>query len=382
MRRKLAPYRPAMGTIAYVVGARPNFVKMAPVERALRRRLPSWRHVRIDTGQHYDREMSGIFEDELGIPAAQYRLGVGSGTHGAQTGRALERIEQALVRERPELLLVPGDVNSTLAGALAAAKLGVPVGHIEAGLRSFDRSMPEEMNRVLVDQLADWCYIHSAEAVDNLLREGVAEERIVFTGNTMIDTLVRMTPHVERSRVLTDLGLEHGRYLLVTLHRPALVDGPLLADVVQRLDRLAHVLPVVFPLHPRTRVRLRALPQSGRVQFVDPLGYIDFLALETHARAVLTDSGGVQEETTFLGVPCFTLRDSTERPVTLSEGTNRLLGLDPEAIDRLPELIATAQRPLRPPRGWDGQAAERLADSVAEALAPEVPALVGAGVHG
>ena len=371
-----------MGTIAYVVGARPNFVKMAPVERALRRRLPFWRHVRIDTGQHYDREMSGIFEDELGIPAAQYRLGVGSGPHGAQTGRALERIEQALVRERPELLLVPGDVNSTLAGALAAAKLGVRIGHIAAGLRSFDRSMPEEVNRVLVDQLADWCYVHSAEAVSNLVREGIPEERIVFTGNTMIDTLVRMQPRVASSRVLTGLGLEAGRYLLVTLHRPALVDGPLLADVVERLDRLAHELPVVFPLHPRTRGRLRALPQSGRVQFVDPLGYIDFLALETHARAVLTDSGGVQEETTFLGVPCFTLRDSTERPVTLSQGTNRLLGLDPEAIDRLPEMIAKAQRPLRPPRGWDGQAAERLADSVAAALAPDVPALVGAGVHG
>jgi UDP-N-acetylglucosamine 2-epimerase (non-hydrolysing) len=371
-----------MDTIAYVVGARPNFVKMAPVERALRRRLPAWRHVRIDTGQHYDREMSGIFEAELGIGPPEYRLGVGSGPHGAQTARALERIEEALVRERPALVLVPGDVNSTLAGALAAAKLGIRVGHVEAGLRSFDRSMPEELNRVLVDHLADWCYVHSPEAVANLLREGIAEERIVFTGNTMIDTLVRMQPRVARSRVLADLGLEPGRYLLVTLHRPALVDGPLLVDAIERLDALAQVLPVVFPLHPRTRARLRALPRSGRLRLVDPLGYIDFLALETHARAVLTDSGGVQEETTFLGVPCFTLRDSTERPVTLSEGTNLLLGLDPEAIDRLPDLIETAPRPLRPPRGWDGQAAERLADSVAVSLAPGVPALAGAGVHG
>jgi UDP-N-acetylglucosamine 2-epimerase (non-hydrolysing) len=279
-------------------------------------------------------------------------------------------------------VLVPGDVNSTLAGALAAAKLGIRVGHVEAGLRSYDRSMPEELNRVLVDHLADWCYVHSAGAVENLRREGIPPERIVFTGNTMIDTLVRMQPRVARSRVLADLGLERGRYLLVTLHRPALVDGPLLADAIERLDALAQVLPVVFPLHPRTRARLRALPQSGRLRLVDPLGYIDFLALETHARAVLTDSGGIQEETTFLGVPCFTLRDSTERPVTLTEGTNLLLGLDPEAIDRLPELIVAAPRPLRPPHGWDGQAAERLADSVAAAFAGDVTELAGAGMHG
>jgi UDP-N-acetylglucosamine 2-epimerase (non-hydrolysing) len=367
-------------TIAYLVGARPNFVKMAPVEHALRRRLPAWRHVRIDTGQHYDREMSGIFEDELGLPAPHYRLGVGSGTHGAQTARALERIEDALVRERPALLLVPGDVNSSLAGALAAAKLGIQVGHVESGLRSFDRSMPEEVNRVLIDHLADWCYVHSADAVDNLLNEGIPQERIVFVGNTMIDTLVRMQPRVARSHALGDLGLERNGYLLVTLHRPALVDGPLLAETVDRLNALAETLPVVFPVHPRTRERLRALPHARRLRLVDPLGYIDFLALEAHARAVLTDSGGLQEETTFLGVPCFTLRDSTERPVTLSEGTNLLLGLDPEAIDRLPELIAAAPRPLRPPHGWDGHAADRLADSVVAALEPAVPALAGA--HG
>src|SRR3954469_14115195 len=205
LRCNPASYRPVVGTIAYLVGARPNFVKMAPVERALRRRLPAWRHARIDTGQHYDREMSGIFEEELGLPAPDYRLGVGSGSHGAQTARALERIESVLVEEEPELLLVPGDVNSTLAGALAAAKLGIQVGHVESGLRSGDRSMPEEVNRVLVDHLADWCYVHSADAVENLLSEGIARERIVFAGNTMIDTLVRMRPRVERSQVLTEL---------------------------------------------------------------------------------------------------------------------------------------------------------------------------------
>jgi UDP-N-acetylglucosamine 2-epimerase (non-hydrolysing) len=370
-----------MHTIAYVVGARPNFVKMAPVERALRERLPRWRHVCIHTGQHYDAEMSGIFLAELGVAPPAYRLGVGSGPHGAQTARALERIETALEREQPELVLVPGDVNSTLAAALAAVKLGIPVGHVEAGLRSFDRSMPEEVNRVLVDQISDWCYVHSPEAVDNLALEGIAPERIVFTGNTMIDTLVRMRPHIERSSAPARLGLARGGYLLVTLHRPALVDGPLLVEVLQRLEALSHVLPVVFPLHPRTRARLGRLPGSGRLLLVDPLGYIDFLALETYARAVLTDSGGVQEETTFLGVPCFTLRDTTERPVTLWEGTNQLLGLQPEAIDGLPDLIATARRPLQPPSGWDGHAAERLAESVAVAVGAAEPAVLRV-VHG
>ena len=235
---------------------------------------------------------------------------------------------------------------------------------------------------MLVDHVADWCYVHSNDSVENLLAEGIARERIVFVGNTMIDTLVRMGPRVARSNVLGQLGLERGGYVLVTLHRPALVDGPLLADTVERLGELARSIPVVFPVHPRTRARLRALPRAAGVHFVDPLGYIDFLALETHARAVLTDSGGVQEETTFLGVPCFTLRDSTERPVTLSEGTNLLLGLDPAAIGRLPELIEAAPRPLRAPSGWDGHAAERLSDSVVAAFAPEIPALAGAGARG
>jgi UDP-N-acetylglucosamine 2-epimerase (non-hydrolysing) len=368
-----------MGTIAYVVGARPNYVKMAPVEQALRRRLPGWRHVCIDTGQHYDHEMAGIFQSELGLAPPAYRLGVGSASHGAQTARALERIEDALVRERPQLVLVPGDVNSTLAAALAAVKLGIPVGHVEAGLRSFDRTMPEEINRVLVDQISDWCYVHSDEAVQNLAFEGVAPERIVFTGNTMIDTLVRMQPLVERSRVHARLGVARGAYLLVTLHRPALVDGPLLDEVLARLERLAQAIPVVFPLHPRTRARLGAFRPSARLHLVDPLGYVDFLALETHARGVLTDSGGVQEETTFLGVPCFTLRDTTERPVTLWDGTNQLLGLDPAAIETVPALIARARRPPAPPTGWDGHAAERLAESVAVALGAAQPvALAGA----
>jgi UDP-N-acetylglucosamine 2-epimerase (non-hydrolysing) len=353
---------------------------MAPVERALRARLPGWRHVCIHTGQHYDAELSEIFLRELDVPPPTYLLGVGSGAHGAQTGRALERIEEVLLREEPEYVLVPGDVNSTLAAALAAAKLNIPVGHIEAGLRSFDRTMPEELNRLLVDQLAEHCFVHSRDAIDNLRHEGVPEERVVFAGNTMIDTLVRMRPAIERSDVRARLGLDDHGYLLVTLHRPALVDGPLLDDVIERLEAIADDLPVVFPVHPRTRARLGSRPAS-RLQLIDPLGYIDFLALEAHAAGVLTDSGGVQEETTFLGVPCFTLRDSTERPVTLTEGTNSLLGLDPEALDALPDLLAHPPRLLRPPHGWDGHAAERIADAVVSALHLALPLAAAGGAH-
>jgi UDP-N-acetylglucosamine 2-epimerase (non-hydrolysing) len=368
-------------TLVYVVGARPNFPKLAPVERALRARLPGWRHVCVHTGQHYDEELSEVFLRELDVPPPAHLLGVGSGTHGAQTARALERVEEVLLREDPAYVLVPGDVNSTLAAALAAAKLDIPVGHVEAGLRSFDRTMPEELNRVLVDHLAEHCFVHSDDAVHNLRREGVDEGRIVFAGNTMIDTLVRMRPAIERSDARRRLGLDDHGYLLVTLHRPALVDGPLLDEVIDRLDALAADLPVVFPVHPRTRAQLAERPLA-RLQLVDPLGYVDFLALEAHAAGVLTDSGGVQEETTFLGIPCFTLRDSTERPVTLTEGTNHLLGLDPEALDDVPQLLAHPPRPLRPPRGWDGHAAERIADTVLSALGVDAPLAVAGGARG
>lgn len=358
-------------TLAYVVGARPNFVKTAPVVRALARRLPGARHIVINTGQHYDREMAEIFFEELEMPEPAYELGVGSGAHGAQTAKALERIEEVLVQERPAAVLVPGDVNSTLAGALAASKLGIPVGHIEAGLRSYDRTMPEELNRLLTDQLSDWLFTHSPEALPNLVREGIPAERVHLVGNTMIDTLVAIRPRVEHSTIHERLGIAPGGYCLVTLHRPALVDGPLLPRAMAALTRLAATIPVVFPMHPRTRARLGdALPAAPGLTITGPIGYVDFLALELRARCVLTDSGGVQEETTSLGVPCFTLRANTERPVTITQGTNRLLGLDPEEVDRLPALLAEAEaRPAPPqPEGWDGRAAERLAEIVARDL--------------
>jgi UDP-N-acetylglucosamine 2-epimerase (non-hydrolysing) len=365
--------------IVYIVGARPNIVKMAPVLREMRSRAPEMRHLLVHTGQHYDRALSEVFFEEFGLGEPDRMLGVGSGTHGEQTARALERVEELLAEVRPVCVVVPGDVNSTLAGALAAAKLGVPVAHLEAGLRSFDRTMPEEINRVLVDQISRWCFIHSPEAAENLRREGVEEERIRFVGNTMIDTLVALRGRIGESSVLGRLGLDAGRYLLVTLHRPALVDGPLLEPAMEALAGVARSgLSVVFPVHPRTRARLAGVDVDG-VLLIEPVGYLDFLALQAGAAGVLTDSGGVQEETTFLRVPCFTLRDNTERPITVSQGTNRLLGLRPEAIAEIPGLLA--RQGSSEPReidGWDGRAAVRVADELLRDLSG---ALEGSSLH-
>jgi UDP-N-acetylglucosamine 2-epimerase (non-hydrolysing) len=360
-------------TVLHVVGARPNFVKMAPVIHELRARLPSVRQVLVHTGQHYDREMSDVFLQELDVPEPDYLLGVGSGGHGTQTGRALERLEPVVERERPDAVVVAGDVNSTLAGALAAVKLGIPVAHVEAGLRSFDRTMPEEINRVLVDQVARWCFTHSPEAKENLAREGVGEDRVHFVGNTMIDTLVRLRPRIERSDVLARLGLQPRRYAVVTLHRPRLVDGSLFPRALASLERLSSELPVVFPVHPRARQRIPARPRASGLKLVEPLGYVDFLALESAAAAMITDSGGLQEETTYLRVPCFTLRDSTERPITITQGTNRLLGLDVESIERVPRMLGRTPVPLAAPAGWDGRAAERLVAVLARSLEQTEP---------
>ncbi len=367
---------PAGPCVVYIMGARPNFVKMAPVVHEMRARAPELRHVVVHTGQHYDAEMSGIFLEQLGMWEPDYLLGVGSGTHGVQTARALERLEAVLDELRPRAVVVPGDVNSTLAGGLAAAKLQIPIAHLEAGLRSFDRTMPEEINRVLVDQLAQWCFIHSAEAEEHLNREGIESHRVRFVGNTMIDTLVRLRPCVSESSVHRALGIDRHGYLLVTLHRPALVDGPLLAPVVAALTEIARELPVVFPMHPRTRGRIqREAAAAPGLVLLDPVGYVDFLALETFAAGVLTDSGGVQEETTFLRVPCFTLRDNTERPITLTHGTNKLLGMRPERIAEIVGSLAKTPVNLRSPPGWDGRASTRVADVLVSELGGTGPVL-------
>jgi len=350
--------------LAHVVGTRPNLVKMAPVIAAGGERFGDDANTVIHTGQHYDRAMSEIFFEELGVPEPDHMLGVGSGTHAEQTARVLERLEPVLVEDRPDLVVVPGDVNSTLAAALCGSQLEIPIAHVESGLRSFDRSMPEETNRIVTDHLSAICFLHCEEAIENLRSEGVAGERLEFVGNTMIDTLVALEERFRERGTARSLGHEPGSYLLVTLHRPALVDGPLLGEAMAALADAAAELPVIFPVHPRTRKMLAGEEFEG-VELIDPVGYLDFLSLEAEAAAVLTDSGGIQEETTFLGVRCFTLRDNTERPVTVRAGTNELLGLEPARIAEIPQRLADAPaKPPHPPEKWDGNAAQRAVDVI------------------
>jgi UDP-N-acetylglucosamine 2-epimerase (non-hydrolysing) len=354
-----------MAEICFVVGARPNFMKAAPVYQAL---APLGHDlVLIHTGQHYDAEMSDVFLEELGLPIPDVFLGIGSGTHAEQTARALVGIEEILLERRLALVVVSGDVNSTLAGALAAAKLEIPVAHIESGLRSYDNSMPEEHNRRLTDHLSTILLTHSTSAGSNLTREGIDTASIHHVGNTMIDSLLRHLEAARDRRPWEELDLAPDGYGLVTLHRPELVDDPgLLRSTITELIKLAERFPLVFPVHPRTAQRVssfnlkRELDPSG-ILITEPLGYLDFLGLEAEARFVLTDSGGLQEEASALGVCCFTLRNATDRPITIELGTNTLLGVAPRRIAEIPELIAQP-KPFEPIPLWDGRAGERAAD--------------------
>lgn len=353
--------------ICFVVGARPNFMKAAPVHKALAEGHPEVDLLLVHTGQHYDAAMSDVFIDELELPIPDAFLGVGSGTHAEQTAKALVGVERLLLEHRPTLVVVSGDVNSTLAAALAASKLQVPVAHIESGLRSFDETMPEEANRRLTDHLSQILLTHSSGAVANLVGEGIDPSRVHLVGNTMVDSVLRYLPAARASEPWLALGVEPGRFGLVTLHRPALVDDPvLLRETVEALQELAADVTLVFPLHPRTQSRLAeagvdvtALGASG-IRLCEPLGYLAFLGLESEARFVLTDSGGVQEETSALGVRCFTFRDSTERPITTELGTNTLLGVRPEGLQRIPRLLR-GQQEFREIPLWDGRAGERAA---------------------
>jgi len=355
-----------------VAGARPNFMKVAPILRVLGAGPLSPRLVH--TGQHYDEGMSGVFFRDLGIAEPDVYLGVGSGSHGQQTARILAAYEEHLVRTRPAAAVVVGDVNSTMACTLAAVKLGIPVAHVEAGLRSFDRTMPEEINRLVTDTLADLLLVSEPAGEENLRREGIADGRIRYVGNVMIDTLVRELPGARALGVTERLGLPAGGFAYVTLHRPSNVDDPArLARLANLLGALGARLPVVFPVHPRTRERLRGTGLEGQlasapgVLLLEPLGYRESLGLMAGARLVLTDSGGVQEETSYLGVPCLTLRPNTERPVTVSLGTNVVVG---EEIERawplIEEVLAGRHKAGRPIPGWDGHAAERVAAALAE----------------
>lgn len=365
--------------LACVVGARPNFMKMAPLLRA----LEAYSHVQavlIHTGQHYDQNLSDVFFHELGMKRPDVHLDVGSGEHGAQTARVLERFE-AVLREGPpggkqfDRVVVVGDVNSTMAASLAAVKRGVPVAHVEAGLRSFDRSMPEEINRVVTDSVSDVLLVSEPAGMTNLQREGHPDSQLHLVGNVMIDTLLQLLPKVQAGNGLASYGVEPGRYGVVTLHRPANVDGPeTLSRLVEVFVEMSNDLPLVFPVHPRTNARLRQLGLARRLEtetgivLLPPLGYLDFLALTSQAKVIVTDSGGLQEESTALGIPCLTARPNTERPITVEEGTSTLIGNDPaELRGQLRTVLDGRYKQGRCPSLWDGKAAQRIAKVLTEA---------------
>jgi UDP-N-acetylglucosamine 2-epimerase (non-hydrolysing) len=355
--------------VVHIVGARPNFMKIAPVFRGLASD-PRVRQCIVHTGQHYDFNMSDVFFQQLGLPQPDISLGVGSGTHARQTAEVMVRLEPILEERRPDWVLVYGDVNSTAAGALVCAKLLIRLGHVEAGLRSFDRTMPEEVNRLMTDQLADALFTPSVDGDKNLAREGIPPEKVHLVGNVMIDTLIRLLPKAEAGwpdlcQRLNLQKTERG-FALVTLHRPSNVDqNDSLTALVDVLDLIGRDIRVLFAVHPRTRQRMATFglkPTSEQVQLVDPLGYLDFLALQKHAAVVITDSGGIQEETTFLQVPCLTVRENTERPITISQGTNRLVGRDPSRLYReMQRVLAGEVRRGKVPPFWDGRAGQRIA---------------------
>src|SRR5450755_909388 len=365
--------------ILNVVGARPNLVKIAPLLRAMQLHKQI-EPILVHTGQHYDEKLSAIFFQQMGIPKPDINLSVGSGSQAWQTAEILKRIEPVLVEQKPDVVLVVGDVNSTVAASLAAAKLGIPIAHVEAGLRSFDRSMPEEINRVVTDALADYLFVTEVSAIDNLLKEGRSREQIHFVGNVMIDALQQFLPLAQESRILEDLGLvQDGKcqqFGVLTLHRPANVDSAAgLGALVDMLETVADKLPIIFPVHPRTRLKLAELgrKEHSGIRTIDPLGYLEFLCLLSRARLVLTDSGGIQEETTALGVPCLTLRENTERPITVTKGTNRIVGQNPQLVrEAVKSILSHQDKAGEMPELWDGHAADRIVQILIRDITPNL----------
>ena len=361
--------------IINVAGARPNFMKIAPLMEALRA-TGGIEPVLVHTGQHYDERMSDLFFRQLGIPEPDINLDVGSASHAVQTAEIMKAFEPVVLEQRPDAVLVVGDVNSTIACGLVAVKLGVRLVHVEAGLRSFDRAMPEEVNRLLTDAISDLLFCTEQSGVDNLRREGVPDAKIHFVGNVMIDTLLKNRAKAEESTILAELGLQPNGYGVLTLHRPSNVDDPaVFGRLLDAFEAIQRELPIVFPIHPRTRKSLRQSALGRRVEampdlrLIDPAGYLDFLKLMSSAKLVLTDSGGIQEETTILKVPCLTLRENTERPVTAEIGSNRIVGTDPAKIlAAFREATEGTGRPPKTPPLWDGQAAGRIAGILAERL--------------
>ena len=351
--------------IINVVGARPNFMKIAPIMRAMK----AYRKIKpllVHTGQHYDANMSGAFFKDLELPKSDIHLEVGSGTHAEQTARVMERFEKVLFKEKPNLVLVVGDVNSTLACSLAASKLHIKVAHVEAGLRSFDRRMPEEINRVLTDQMSDLLFTTCKDADRNLAKEGIAQDKVFLVGDVMIDTLLRSMETVDQRPKTKDRRPRDGEYAVVTLHRPSNVDDK---DTFERismaLNKISKSIPIIFPVHPRTRGQIKRFGfekyYNGQIKLLEPLGYLDFIKLYPKAKMVLTDSGGIQEETTVLDIPCLTIRENTERPITITQGTNILVGTDEEKIVKEAKKILRGERKRRKTiKYWDGRAAERI----------------------
>ncbi len=371
--------------IINVCGARPNFMKIAPLMHAYRDQHLI-HPLLVHTGQHYDERMNRWFFDELDIPPPDINLEVGSASHAVQTAEIMKRFEPVCLNQQPDAVLVVGDVNSTIACALVAVKLGIRVIHVEAGLRSFDRSMPEEINRVLTDSISDLLFVTEPSGLTNLQREGIAEEKIHLVGNVMIDTLRRFQARSGESKVRESLELTNKPYAVLTLHRPANVDDPgVFGRLLDALAVIQKSMAVIFPIHPRTRANLecsdagRRLKSLSAIRVIEPLGYLDFLNLMSHANCVLTDSGGIQEETTILGVPCLTLRDNTERPVTIDQGTNRLVGCDPKKIVHAFQAAQAADRQPKQPALWDGNAAGRIVNVIA--AWGQVPAEINTSAH-
>ncbi|PIW31104.1 MAG: UDP-N-acetylglucosamine 2-epimerase (non-hydrolyzing) [bacterium (Candidatus Ratteibacteria) CG15_BIG_FIL_POST_REV_8_21_14_020_41_12] len=363
--------------IVLVAGARPNFMKIAPIIQAIknynRQHKNRIRWQLVHTGQHYDYIMSKVFFKDLEIPQPDIYLGVGSGTHSQQTARVMMEFEKVLFREKPNLVMVVGDVNSTLAAALSAAKLNIPIAHIEAGLRSYDRRMPEEINRVVVDVLADYLFTPTIDANENLKKEGIPKEKIFLVGDVMVDTLLKLKTKSQKSKILRKLNLRRGEYALLTLHRPSNVDyEENFLKIISALKEISRRIPIVFPAHPRTRKNMEKFKmgriKEGGIHLLEPLGYLDFLQLMMNSKFVMTDSGGMQEETTVLNIPCLTLRDTTERPMTITQGTNILVGNDTKKIIKEAEKILNKNRDsdhFSYPALWDGKAAERIVSVIA-----------------
>jgi UDP-N-acetylglucosamine 2-epimerase (non-hydrolysing) len=355
-----------MKRIDLIVGARPNFIKAFPVYRALEK-TGQFSLRLINTGQHYDENMTDVFFEQLNMKKPDINLGIGSGSHGEQTARILDEIEREFLSQKPDLVIVFGDVNSTLAAALAAVKLHIHVAHVEAGLRSFDRDMPEEINRVLTDQISDLLFITSPEAEGNLLNEGKGKDQIHFVGNTMIDSLIQFEPLFNGANIKDKYGLNNKDYILITLHRPSNVDNSgNLEQLIDSLNKVADITHCLWPVHPRSREKMETISSkiNDRLIMTDPLGYLEFMGLQRDASAVITDSGGIQEESTFLGVPCLTVRDNTERPITIEHGTNRLIGTQYSNIPGTVKKILVEKSKNKTPRFWDGNASERIAEII------------------